>query len=628
MSGLVWVFPLRMDATSGAAKRGKSFVHVAEASWGKGLSTLLRIVRMTLRHPWQVAITIVSTFIAATLQLFIPRLLGRAIDQAQGVLTAGAGPAAEHALWNTALTLLVVSILRGLFTMAQNYYGEAVGHRTGYELRLAFYEKIQRLSFSFHDRVHTGDLITLGLLDLDGVRMFFSTGILRVVLLGVLIGVGAYLLISTDLVLGLLSLSFVPFVAWRSSVTQLALRSTWLTLQERLSVLSRVMDENLGGIRVVRAFAAQRHELEKFDRAKQDALDLANQRVGIRVSNTSAMNFSFLAAMGLVLWFGGQKVIAGQISVGTLAQFLTFMTILQMPVRQLGLMVNSFARASTCGTRLFELLDTELDIEDAPDARDLVVTDGVLRFDNVGFRYAGAGRPTLSGISFEARSGQTIGIVGPPGSGKSTIAHLIPRFYDVTSGAITIDGQDISKVTLQSLRKAVGVVQQDAFLFTTSIENNIAYGNPWARETRIGQAAEYAQLHNYIIGLPAGYTTVVGERGASLSGGQRQRLTIARSLMLRPSVLVFDDSTAAIDAGTEQRIRAAMKRFAKDRVTLIISHRLSSLMHADQILFVEGGRIVERGTHEELLALGGRYRALYDLQLRSDDDRPVVTGAA
>lgn len=300
-----------MDATRGAAMRGKSFAHVAEASWVKGLSTLLRIVRMTLRHPWQVAITIASTFIAATLQLFIPRLLGHAIDQAQGVMAGGGGAAAEQALWTTAITLLVVSILRGLFTMAQNYYGEAVGHRTGYELRLAFYEKIQRLSFSFHDRVHTGDLITLGLLDLDGVRMFFSTGILRVVLLGVLIGVGSYLLISTDLELGLLSLSFVPFVAWRSSVTQLRLRSTWLTLQERLSVLSRVMDENLGGIRVVRAFAAQRHELEKFDRAKKSALELADQRVDIRVSNTSAMNFSFLAAMGLVLWFGGQKVDGG-----------------------------------------------------------------------------------------------------------------------------------------------------------------------------------------------------------------------------------------------------------------------------------------------------------------------------
>ena len=620
---------MNADASKSALKRGESFAHVAEVSWGKGLSTLLRITRMTLRHPWQVAVTILSTFIAATLQLFIPRLLGQAIDQAQGVMVQGASAAAEHALWTTALVLFAVSMLRGFFTMLQNYFGEAVGHQTGYELRLAFYEKIQRLSFSFHDKVHTGDLITLGLLDLDGVRMFFSTGLVRVVLLGVLVGVGAYLLIRTDVVLGLLSLSFVPFVAWRSSVTQLALRSTWLMLQDRLSVLSRVMDENLGGIRVVRAFAAQEHELKKFDRAKQDALELADQRVDIRVSNTSAMNFSFFAAMALVLWFGGEKVIAGQISVGTLAQFLTFMTILQMPVRQLGLMVNSFARASTCGTRLFALLDLELDIKDAPGAKDLVITRGVLRFDNVGFRYAGAGsNPALSGISFEAKAGETIGIVGPPGSGKSTIAHLVPRFYDVSSGRITIDDQDIAKVTLQSLRKAVGVVQQDAFLFTTSIENNIAYGNPWAREQRIERAAEFAQLHNYIIGLPAGYVTVVGERGASLSGGQRQRLAIARSLMLRPSVLIFDDSTAAIDAGTEQRIRAAMKRFARDRVTLIISHRLSSLMHADQILFIENGRIVEHGTHGELLAAGGRYRALYDLQLRPEDERRIPAGGA
>ena len=613
---------MNADASNSALKRRDSFAHVAEASWGKGLSTLLRITRMTLRHPWQVAITLISTFLAATLQLFIPRLLGQAIDQAQGVIGQGADSGAEHALWITALILFVVSMLRGFFTMLQNYFGEAVGHQTGYELRLAFYEKIQRLSFSFHDRVHTGDLITLGLLDLDGVRMFFSTGLVRVVLLGVLVGVGAFLLVRTDILLGLLSLSFVPFVAWRSSVTQLALRSTWLMLQDRLSVLSRVMDENLGGIRVVRAFAAQAHELKKFDRAKEAALELAKRRVDIRVGNTSAMNLSFFAAMALVLWFGGEKVIAGEISVGTLAQFLTFMTILQMPVRQLGLMVNSFARASTCGTRLFALLDLDLDIKDAPGAKDLVITEGVLRFENVGFRYAGAGSTAaLSDISFEAKAGETIGIVGPPGSGKSTIAHLVPRFYDVSSGRITIDGQDIARVTLQSLRKAVGVVQQDAFLFTTSIENNIAYGNPWAREQRIERAAESAQLHNYIIGLPAGYTTVVGERGASLSGGQRQRLAIARSLMLRPSVLIFDDSTAAIDAGTEQRIRTAMRRFAKDRVTLIISHRLSSLMHSDQILFVENGRIVERGTHAELLAAGGRYRALYDLQLRPEDER-------
>jgi ATP-binding cassette subfamily B protein len=574
---------------------------------------------MTLRHPWQVSITIISTFIAATLQLFIPRLLGQAVDQAHGVVTGGSG--AETALWTTAVALLVVSILRGLFTMAQNYYGEAVGHNTGYELRLAFYEKIQRLSFSFHDRVHTGDLITLGMLDLEGVRMFFSTGLVRVVLLGVLVGVGAYLLISTDLVLGLLSLSFVPFVAWRSSLTQIALRLTWNTLQEKLTIMSRVMEENLGGTRVVRAFAAQDHEMAKFDASSADALKLAHERVGIRVSNTSAMNFSYFLAMGLVLWVGGNKVIDGEITVGTLATFLTFMTILQTPVRQLGLMVNSFARASTCGTRLFDLLDLELDIKDAPDAKDLVVTDGVLKFDNVSFRYPGGGeRQTLSGISFEGRRGETIGIVGPPGSGKSTIVHMLPRFYDIDGGKITIDGQDVSKVTLASLRRAIGLVQQDSFLFTTSIENNIAYGNPWAREQRIERAAESAQLHNYVAGLPSGYRTVVGERGVSLSGGQRQRLSIARSLVLKPAVMVFDDSTAAIDAGTELRIRSAMKRFAKERVTIVIAHRLSSLMHADQILFVENGQIVERGTHAELLAKGGRYRALYDLQVRPGDD--------
>jgi ATP-binding cassette subfamily B protein len=340
------------------------------------------------------------------------------------------------------------------------------------------------------------------------------------------------------------------------------------------------------------------------------------------------MNLSFFAAMGLVLWFGGNKVIDGEISVGTLASFLTFMTILQMPVRQLGLMVNSFARASTCGSRLFALLDLDIAIKDMPGAKDLAISEGTLKFDDVSFRYPGANdNIVLSGISFEAKRGQTVGIVGPPGSGKSTIAHLIPRFYDVTGGTISIDGQDISRVTLKSLRGAVSVVQQDQFLFTTTIENNIAYGNPWAKEQRIERAAEFAQLHNYIIGLPAGYETIVGERGMSLSGGQRQRLSIARSLVLRPAVLVFDDSTAAIDAGTEQRIRSAMKRFAADRVTIIIAHRLSSLMHADQILFVENGRIVEQGTHNELLELGGRYRALYDLQVRPGGEPPPLEAA-
>ncbi|QDY68267.1 ABC transporter ATP-binding protein [Qingshengfaniella alkalisoli] len=593
----------------------------SSAHWGKGLSALVRITRLTLRYPVQFTIAVLATVVAAVLQLSIPRLLGTAIDQTQTiVIDTTNADAHQQQLLNTALILLAVAVARGLFTMLQNYFAESVGHHVGYNLRVAYYDKIQRLNFAFHDRTHSGELITKGMLDLEGVRMYFSTAFIRTILLVLLIGAGAYLLISTDVILGLLALSFVPFVAWRSSVTQLRLRATWLALQDRLAILSRVMEENLGGIRVVRAFAGQLYEMAKFDRASHSALDLAHERVALRVRNSSAMTFSFFAAMGLVLWIGGRKVLAGDISVGTLAEFLTFMTILQMPVRQLGLMVNAFARASTCGGRLFEVLDLDIPIKDAPGATPLEITDGTLRFENVSFAFDGNPREVLRNLSFEAKRGQTIGIVGPPGSGKSTLVNLIPRFYDVDSGRVTIDGQDVRDVALESLRNEVSVVQQDSFLFTTTIGNNIAYADPWAHDKSIRRAADSAKLHSYIMGLPVGYETVVGERGVSLSGGQRQRMAIAQMLLRRPAIMVFDDSTAAIDAGTEQQIRAAMRDYSKDRVTIVVAHRLSSLMHADQILFMEDGQIVERGSHEELLSQGGRYKALYDLQVRPGEE--------
>ncbi|MCX7299996.1 MAG: ABC transporter ATP-binding protein [Rhodobacterales bacterium] len=585
--------------------------------WMTGVRTMWRVTKMAGETPWQVVFALVSTLFAASLQIIIPRLLGHAVDQTQTALTGGA-EAAQAALWTTAILVLAVSTLRGIFATLQNYFSESVGHYTGYRLRMQFYDKIQHLSFGFHDSIHSGDLITLGLLDLEGARMFFSTGLVRFVLLAILIGVGGYWLISIDLWLGLLALSFVPYVGWESSVSQLKLRGTWLVLQERLDILSRVMEENLAGIRVVRAFSAQDHERAKFHRASISALDLAYERVDIRVKSTATMTLSFFIAMGLVLLVGGMKVQAGTITVGTLAAFLTFMTILQMPVRQLGMLVNSVARTSTCGARLFALLDLEPAVRDRPGAPALNVTEGTLRFEEVSFSYPSAPlQDVLQGITFTAKKGETIGLIGPQGSGKTTIAQLIPRFYDVTGGRITLDGQDLRDVTLTSLRQNVAVVSQDVFMFTTTMENNIAYGNPWAPEEKIEQASDAAQLHGYIDGLPERYRTVVGERGASLSGGQRQRMSIARSLILTPAVLVFDDSTAAIDARTEARIFDAIRAQSADRVTVLVAHRLNTLMHADRILVLDMGRIVEQGTHAELLALNGKYRELYDLQHRS-----------
>jgi ATP-binding cassette subfamily B multidrug efflux pump len=604
----------------------------------------MRITRLALRYHWLMFFAVATTIGAALFQLMVPQFVGQAVDHAQGLLagntTTGITTASEDearsALMTTAFMLLGASVLRGLFTMVHNYLGESIGQHLGYELRLLYYEKLQRLSFSFHDQIHTGDLITRGMLDIEGVRKYVDSALLRMVLLIMLVGISAFLLFSSDLVMGLLALSFVPFVAWRAVVMRFKLSISWRQLQERLAILTTIMSENLEGIRIVRAFVAHVFELNKYARASDSALALALHRIGIRMRNTSVMTYAYFGAMGLVLWVGGDKIIDGEITVGKLAEFLAFMTILQLPVRHTGMMINGFSRASASGARLFEILDVEPAVRDKPDAPDLVLTDGVLRFEDVCFAYrseTGDHDPgdhvagdqdhnVVSNISFEVRAGETVGIVGPPGSGKSTIANLLPRFYDVTGGRITIDDQDIRDVTLESLRNAVGTVQQDTFLFTAPIERNVAYGDPLADSDRIAAATDSAQLHDYVVGLPMGYRTLVGERGISLSGGQRQRLSIARSILPTPAVMVFDDSTAAIDAATEQRIRAALREATANQATIIISHRLGSLMHANEILFIESGRIVERGNHKDLIAAKGRYAELYNLQVNPVSDSP------
>lgn len=602
---------------------------------------------MTFRYRWLLVTGAIAIVLASVFQLYIPVMLGDGIDAVGAVLSDEAvaqGRTSFLAQWALdrfvpsdgdkltatllviSLMILVLSALRGAFTFLHLYLTEVVAQRIGYELRLLYYEKLQRLSFAYHDRIHTGDLLTRGILDIEGVRGFTSRAMLRVVYLLVFVGAGAYLMLSSDLLLGLLSLSFVPFAAWRSIVARLQMSTGWRRYQEEMGRLTQVMDENLKGIRVVRSFAAERYELEKYDAISDVAFERAFGLVGVRANNITMVNLSFLLSMSLVILFGGLKVLdaSDPFTLGDLAQFLAFLGLLRTPVRHLGMVVAGWAQGATSGRRLFDVLDSVPEIRDHPDAKPLVVTDGVMEFEHVDFAFRDqfGDAQVLKDVSFEARPGHTIGIVGPPGSGKSTLAHLIPRFYDPTAGRILIDGQDISAVTLESLRHVVGVVEQDTFLFTTTIDNNVAYGDPRVPHGSIERAMDSAQMKEYVDRLPTGFETLVGERGVTLSGGQRQRLSIARSILLHPQIIVFDDSTAAIDAATEQRIRAALQEVTADRATIIISHRLSSLMHADEILFLEEGAIVERGSHAELLAKQGKYRDLYELQIRPEDDSP------
>jgi len=427
------------------------------------------------------------------------------------------------------------------------------------------------------------------------------------------------ILISLNWQLTLLSLVFVPFVVLRSAMVMGKLRSMWTHVQEVQGELVTVLQENLVGIHVVKAFASEEYEKRKYDRKALELREEYYQSERLQGVNSAWLSLYFTFALGLILWFGGLEILNGDLTAGGLTMFLLFLNQLTFPIRASAQIINSFARAISSGRRLFEVLDSESPVIEKSDAKDMGRAEGHVVFDDVSFSYD-ADVPALKSVAIDAPPGEVIAILGAPGSGKSTIVNLLPRFYDVTAGKITVDGQDIRDFTLTSLRRNVGIVQQDVYLFSATIRDNIAYGAANATQEDVERAAKIAQLHDHIVSLPDGYDTWVGERGATLSGGQRQRMSIARTILINPPVLILDDSTSSVDVETERQIHLAMVEVMKGRTTFVIAHRLSTVRDADTILVLRDGQIVERGSHQELISSEGIYRDIYELQLRPQEE--------
>ena len=562
------------------------------------------------------------SFLAAIgVSLLIPRLFGEAIDllvlvDADGVTAI---PVSTSTLTFIALALLGASLLRGFLDFARTYATDSLSQKVSYEIRNRFYDKLQHLSFAYHDKEHTGDLMSKATADVEAVRRFVNMGLVRALEVVVRVIALLAILIFMNWELTLISLAFVPFIVIRSSLVMGRLRRMWMRVQIRMGEAVTILQENLVGIHVVKAFASEEYEKRKFARKAQELREEYFQSERLQGTNSAWMTFFFTSGLGLILWYGGWEVIRGDLTPGGLTMFILYLSQLTFPIRMSSFIINSFSRAITSGGRLFEVLDAESPVMEKPNATVLKRPQGRVEFEDVSFAYESR-MPALQHLSISAKPGQITAILGAPGSGKSTIVNLLPRFYDVSEGRITIDGQDIREFTLESLRHNVGIVQQDVFLFGATIHDNIAYGVKDATREDVVRAATVAQLHDQIDSLPDGYDTWVGERGATLSGGQRQRLSIARSLLIDPPVLILDDSTSSVDVQTERMIHRAMVNVMKDRTTFVIAHRLSTVREADLIVVLKDGQIAEQGTHEELLAANGIYRDIYDLQLQPQEE--------
>jgi ATP-binding cassette subfamily B multidrug efflux pump len=576
------------------------------------VSHLIRLLFYARSQWWRLFVGFVGAIVEMVLALMVPMYTRQVVDR---LAVPGLNVETAYGFLNiVAFALLVFGLIRAISIFIQIFVAEKASQEVAYALRNDLYDKLQRQSFTFYDKAATGELMSRLTSDVEMCREAVGFGMSSLLGNGAwLIGVAAYLFYM-DWRYTLISLSTLPLLFFVAVRYTLKVEPMYADVQEQRAKLTAVAQENFSGVRVVRAFSREEEEIQRFHVENQN---LCNQVLkAAKASSFYHPAMDFLANMGtvLVLWYGGREVIGGAMTLGSVVAFHGSLWMLIWPVRALGYILGVMQRAAASVKRVFELLDEESVIKEKPDAVELSQAAGEVRFENVSFAYSD-GVPVLKEITFEAKPGEVVAIVGSTGSGKSTLVNLIPRFYDVTGGRVTIDGRDVRDLTLASLRRHIGIVMQETFLFSTTIRENIAYGRPDASMEEVEAAARAAAAHKFIMELPQGYDTVVGERGVGLSGGQRQRVAIARALLADPRILILDDSTSSVDLETEREIQGALQRLMEGRTTFIIAQRLSTVQQADKILVLDGGMIVQEGTHAQLVQQGGVYQQILESQI-------------
>ncbi len=554
-----------------------------------------------------------SMVIISALNLIVPQFIRWIVDR-------GIQQQNLSLLTWAVLGLLALTLGKGILSYWQGRWTEIASQGVAYDLRNAIHSKLAALSFSYHDRTETGQLLSRSVQDVERIRFLTGRALLRLTEGSVLLLGTAVVLAIMNWQLALLTLIAMPLLANRALQFGRHFRPLSLAIQQQLAIVTTRLEQNLRGARIVKAFAQEPAEVAHFAADNRHWFDLEARSARLQALNVPLMDFIANVATVVVIWYGGILVVNGSLTLGELVAFSTYLGQLVQPVRRLGMIVPAVAMAAASGERIFEILDARSDVADAPDAIELPPVRGRVTFENVSFAYF-RGHKVLDDISFTVEPGQVIALLGTTGSGKSTIINLIPRFYDPTAGRITIDGHDIRRIKLASLRDQIGIVLQESALFAASIRENIAFGRPDASESEIIAAAQAAQAHDFIMAMPQGYDTRVGEQGSTLSGGQRQRLAIARALLKDPRILILDDATASVDTETERLIQIALQRLMRAdggtaRTSFVIAQRLSTVRLADLILVLQKGRIAAAGTHETLLQRSPLYADIYYRQLR------------